>query len=340
MSRTPAPGARVRDRTSRASVSSPARSPGPPGAHRICRGTSATATAARLPATRRGPATRSPVALRSTARWRRTKTAGRAPERPRRQIPEIDHDQLEPAALDEDVRGAPRGGDPAAAADPEEATEWDAERRGRGRIETVRPVDEGRPGAAPGDAGERPEEHSGAAGGARADQLRDLTPGEAPVEERVERGEPRGDPRPDRGARGGRDSGRRQKRGVHRRCLGRRSPGRRGSPAGRGQGQGLHRTGDGTASRGILNTSCVIWTTTTSGECRGGGPPEVGGGTLPPGNAPGQGAGTRPPYSRTTGSPTRTGPPTSTAQSSAMAPPNSRTIRRSTPGSWTSVSGS
>ena len=123
-----------------------------------------------------------------------------AAERPRRQIPEIDHDQLEPAPLDEDIRRAPRRGEPAAAADPEEAAERDAEHRGRGRIETIRPVDERRPAAARRGARERAEEYPGAPGGPRADQLRELTLREAPVEERVERRETGGGPGPGGGA--------------------------------------------------------------------------------------------------------------------------------------------
>jgi hypothetical protein len=119
---------------------------------------------------------------------------GSAPERPRRRVAEIDRDQLERATLDEDIRGAPRGGQPAAAADPEESAERDPKHRRRGRVEAVRSVDERRPGPARRDARERTEEHPGASGGARADQFRELTPREASVEERVERREPRGDP--------------------------------------------------------------------------------------------------------------------------------------------------
>ena len=76
-----------------------------------------------------------------------------AAERPGRQLSQIDRDQLESATLDEDVRGPPRGGESAAAANPEETAQRDPDHRGRRRIEPVRAIDERRPAAA---RGERP----------------------------------------------------------------------------------------------------------------------------------------------------------------------------------------
>ena len=217
------PGARVRDRINRASVASPASKPGPPGVQWTRRGTSATATAARLPATRRGPAIRSPIPpARPPAAGARTRPAG-CGKRPGRQVPQIDRDQLESATLDEDVRGPPRGGKSAAAADPEETAQRDPDHRGRRRIEPVRAIDERRPAAARGGAREGAQKNPRAPGGARAHQLRELAPREAPVEERVERRQPGGGPRTGRaGARP--DVASSQDRVVHHR-FGRRAPG-------------------------------------------------------------------------------------------------------------------